>query len=50
MVLDADMVVTEELFAEIAELATQSETDVIKAPVLMYAEGQPLRYGSTISS
>ena len=46
MVLDADMVVTEELFAEIAKLATQSETDVIKAPVLMYAEGQTLRYGS----
>ena len=46
MVLDADMVVTEELFAEIAELATHPETDVIKAPVLMYAEGQPLRYGS----
>ncbi len=46
MVLDADMIVTAELFAEIAELAIQSETDVIKAPVLMCAEGQPLQYGS----
>jgi len=46
MVLDADMVVTEELFAEIARLVTQSETDVIKSPVQMYAEGKPLRYGS----
>jgi len=48
MVLDADMVVTEELFAEIAKLVTQSETDVIKAPVAMYAQGQPLRYGTVI--
>ena len=46
MVLDADMVVTKELFEEIAELVSQSGADVIKAPVLMYAEGQPFRYGS----
>ena len=46
MVLDADMVVTEELFAEIGEVLNKSGIDVIKAPVLMYAEGQPLQYGS----
>lgn len=46
MALDGDMVVTEELFAEIGEALTQSGIDVIKAPVLMYAEGQLLRYGS----
>ena len=40
MVLDADMIVTEELFAEIDELITRSETDVIKAPVLMVSEGE----------
>ena len=46
MVLDADMVVTGKLFAEISELLTQSGIDVIKAPVRMYTEGQPLRFGS----
>jgi glycosyltransferase involved in cell wall biosynthesis len=46
MVLDADMIVTQELFAEIAEFAAQSKADVIKAPVLMYVEGHPFRYGS----
>ena len=46
MVLDADMVVTEELYSDITDLTTKSDADVIKAPVLMYAEKHPLRFGS----
>jgi glycosyltransferase involved in cell wall biosynthesis len=46
MILDADMIVTEVLFTEIVELANQSGIDVIEAPVLMFAEKKPLRFGS----
>lgn len=46
MVLDADMEVRPELFSEVKEFICEGQADVLKAPVLMFVEGQPLRFGS----
>jgi hypothetical protein len=46
MILDADMVVTTELWEEVKALISQSKVEVIKAPVLMYVEGHSLEFGS----
>ena len=46
MVLDADMVLTEDLSAEIGGLIRDPVVQVIRAPVAMYWEGRPLRHGS----
>jgi glycosyltransferase involved in cell wall biosynthesis len=45
MVLDADMIVTDALMAEVAELMKRG-VSVIQAPVRMYVEGEPLVRGS----
>ncbi|MEM4188507.1 MAG: glycosyltransferase [Candidatus Hadarchaeum sp.] len=46
MVLDADMEVSEELYREVVEICTTKDTEVVRAPVQMYVEGFPLRFGS----
>lgn len=46
MVLDADMEVSSALFSEVCEFIGKKEADVLKAPVQMYVDGRPLRFGS----
>lgn len=46
MVLDADMEVTPYLLEEVQEFIRKGQKDVLKAPVQMYIEGRPLRFGS----
>ncbi|MEM4188451.1 MAG: glycosyltransferase [Candidatus Hadarchaeum sp.] len=46
MILDADMEVSPSLFNEISAFINQNSAPVLKAPVEMYIEGQPLRFGS----
>jgi glycosyltransferase involved in cell wall biosynthesis len=46
LVLDADMVLTEELQKNIIELVTMGDIQVVAAPVLMYWEGHFLKFGS----
>ncbi len=46
LILDADMILTEGLRYEIAELVTKGEIQAAKAPVAMWWNGYPLKYGS----
>jgi glycosyltransferase involved in cell wall biosynthesis len=46
MVLDADMRVSSELLKEGVALLQKSQADVVQAPVAMYWDGLPLRFGS----
>lgn len=46
LILDADMVLTEGLRCEIAELVTKAEIQVAQAPVAMWWSGCPLAHGS----
>lgn len=46
LVLDADMILTEELRYEITELVTKGEVQVAQSPVAMWWFGRPLKHGS----
>jgi hypothetical protein len=46
LVLDADMVITPSLAFEVLDLLHAQSPSVIAAPVLMYWNGRPLRWGS----
>jgi hypothetical protein len=46
LVLDADMEVSDQLWAELSEAARLTTVDVIRAPVVMYTEGLEMRSGS----
>jgi len=46
LILDADMEMPPLLWTELLRLATQTDWDVIRAPVRFYVEGHPLHWGS----
>jgi glycosyltransferase involved in cell wall biosynthesis len=46
IVLDADMVISPALAAEVLHLMQERRPSVIVAPILMYWDGRPLRWGS----
>lgn len=46
MILDADMEISEPLWIELKTLINGPEWEVIAAPVLMFIEGLPLRFGA----
>lgn len=48
IILDADMVISERLLREIKDILSSDVSDlqVIDAEILMYVEGEPLRFGS----
>jgi glycosyltransferase involved in cell wall biosynthesis len=46
LILDADMEVSPSLWEELVVLADKDDWDVVRAPVQMYLEGRPLRFGS----
>lgn len=46
LILDADMEITPALWAELTSLITETNWDVVRAPVRFYVDGYPLRFGA----
>lgn len=46
IVLDADMEISSDLFCEVSEICRMGGVEVIKAPVQMFVDGIPLKFGS----